>query len=433
VNVAKDVQFSNAVRGAFNWKTGIPVIMGSMSQKKEGCGRVFGMISRHSGMLALPMVFRDPDGSPQKRFALASQGETFSDEANPKPLPELLMIRTSILCLSLVLLGMTYNASAQKPAMENFLFIGNSFTFRNDLKEVFKQLAEEGNPGFKLNVDMVVYGGRDMFRHWELYKSQNALQLGTVSEENLRKDLEFLRKLKGMETPPDSYKTLVDSLSQEARKAMVWEKDRGYVGEAIQRHEKWLEKTVDSTTPWKYVSLQSWRDIYDTTEAGYLHYAPKFAEVAGRHGTKVIFYITSPYSMNAKGVKEPVEAEKALKECRIAKGLAQKHDGLVVPVPLAIYLAQKDGTEMVFRYVKDFHPNPYCAYLTACLFYSAVYQKSPEGLKLDTVSDTKITDKKTPELNPDGGPRKVVFTDEERLYLQKLAWKTMQVFERGEF
>jgi len=51
----------------------------------------------------------------------------------------------------------------------NILFIGNSFTFRHDLPELVKTVVEEGQPDLTVNVDVVGYGGQDLFRHYEYY------------------------------------------------------------------------------------------------------------------------------------------------------------------------------------------------------------------------------------------------------------------------
>jgi hypothetical protein len=36
-------------------------------------------------------------------------------------------------------------------------------------------------------------------------------------------------------------------------------------------------------------------------------------------------------------------------------------------------------------------------------------------------------------VNPDGGPLEKVFTDEERLFLQRTAWQAVGAFQRGDF
>lgn len=105
----------------------------------------------------------------------------------------------------------------------------------------------------------------------------------------------------------------------------------------------------------------------------------------------------------------------------------------MVPVPLAVYRLQKNGTALTLRYQNDGHPNQCGAYLTACLFYAAVFDKSPEGLTLSQVIETKIVDRTKPTSDPDGNPITRVFTDAERQLMQRTAWETIAAFRKGEF
>jgi hypothetical protein len=71
------------------------------------------------------------------------------------------------------------------------------------------------------------------------------------------------------------------------------------------------------------------------------------------------------------------------------------------------------------------------AHLTACLLYSAVFGRSPEGLRLSEVVGTKIAGRNKPDGDPDGHPPKRVFTDTERTLMQRTAWETMGAFRKG--
>ena len=80
------------------------------------------------------------------------------------------------------------------------------------------------------------------------------------------------------------------------------------------------------------------------------------------------------------------------------------------------------------RCVHDGHLNQTMAYLTACSFYAVLFDKSPVGLSVNVVSDNRIADRKNPENDPDGNPRRVLFDDETRLFLQKTAWEGVQEY-----
>jgi hypothetical protein len=124
----------------------------------------------------------------------------------------------------------------------------------------------------------------------------------------------------------------------------------------------------------------------------------------------------------------PPDLELALEETRFAAALGEELGALVVPIPLAITKCQTARPDIVLRYRNDGHPNQICGYLTACVFYSALFDRSPVGLHVDRVIDPKIVDKATPDLGPDGDPREVVLPDTTRIFLQQTAWNAIQAF-----
>ena len=347
-------------------------------------------------------------------------------------------------------------ADAAAKKTQSFLFIGNSFTFRHELKDIFKTLAAEGNPGKNFITERVTYGGRDLFRHFELFRSQDLLRLQTLSDADLKRSIAEMDAL-AKPTEPAFYTEYWKQIDSSAlrpweayeatnpspkrtranaskREAAQWMGDRRLIiKNAIPNHESWMAHRKDFPPAWNYVVLQSWQDVNPDPEIGYLQYATKFIEVARQQNTQPILYITAPYSQNMVPVTEPIEKERALMEVRLAADLAKKTGALVVPVPLAVYRLQKAGIPLTLRYKNDGHPNQICAYLTACLFYAAVFNKSPEGLSLSEVVETKIVDSNKPGCDPDGNPLRRVFTEAERKLLQRTAWETMEAFRRNEF
>ena len=206
-------------------------------------------------------------------------------------------------------------------------------------------------------------------------------------------------------------------------------RDSCHITRAIKNHEALLRN--NPRTEWDYVVLQSWRDVSEQPNQGYERYATKLAEIVKTQGAEVILYMTSPETQNQDPVTEPYNVASAERDTavglRMAKALQPK---AVIPVPLAIKNIQtgdadKPGTDLVFRYQNDGHPNQTCAFLVANLFYAALTGKSPEGLEFDTVVETKAKDGK----DPDGGELKVVFEGEEKAYLQRMAWEAVVEFD----
>jgi hypothetical protein len=68
-------------------------------------------------------------------------------------------------------------------------------------------------------------------------------------------------------------------------------------------------------------------------------------------------------------------------------------------------------------------------YLTACTFYAALFNRSPEGLPIDTVDDNRSKDGK-PVQDPDGGPLKRTFSAKDRADLQRIAWEGLKQFQQ---
>jgi hypothetical protein len=229
------------------------------------------------------------------------------------------------------------------------------------------------------------------------------------------------------------------------------EGDRSSIRQAISSHKDWLSKKATAPThEFDFVVLQSWLDVTDDPSTGYFKYAAKFSDVAKASGARPVLYLTASYAHNQTPVTQAVARDRAVGECRSALAFSKSIDAIVVPVPLAITLAQESAEPvartLTFRYKNDMHPNQTMAYLTACTVYAAVFGKSPEGLLFNKVAENKAQNihgevvrvgdnsKAVSSLvNPDGGPLEKVFTDEERLFLQRTAWQAVEAFQRGDF
>jgi hypothetical protein len=292
------------------------------------------------------------------------------------------------------------------------LFFGNSYTFRNDLPEVVKQLAEAGDPELTFEYTKVVYGGRTLENHWEQFQSQNILRLPNLTQADLEQVCQDLEAgAKKAETLPEPES-----------------KDTGRYRSAVANHRDWMSQLGADAPGWDYVVLQSWRDTEGGVYSGYAIYATMFAELVRARGAKVILYNTGPIFQNAEPLIAAPDNEAALEETRFVAALGSLLAALVVPVPLAIVKCQAERPDVVLRYINDGHPNQVCGYLTACLFYAALFGQSPEGLSVDRVIDPKVVDKNKPDVGPDGDPRECVFSDGMRALLQKIAWETILDF-----
>ena len=282
----------------------------------------------------------------------------------------------------------------------NVLFIGNSFTARHNLSQIVKTMAEAGQPGLKFEVTTVIYGGRTLKDHWRL-GTQNFVKLASL-------------------TAAEEQATI-----QSLRAAAKDTKDK-YAAGALKRHEE-LAKTLDrSRRKWDIVVLQSYRDDLPG-ETPYVEYAPKFAELIRAQGGRVVLYETSPQTQNEKALTAPPDAAPVLAKERIIAAMAKRISATVVPMAMVALHCQTTRPDLTLRFVNDAHLNQTMAYLTACTFYGALFDRSPEGLPLDKVTDTRSSDKHR-DQDRDGQPITRVFSAKDRADLQRIAWEGLKKF-----
>lgn len=383
------------------------------------------------------------------------------------PLHQLLFKRLKNLTIYFTLVLMTcltmsaQNASETKVEVApekkslNMIFIGNSFTFYHSLPTIVQALLEEGMPERSVKTEIVGYGGRCLFEHWDLFHSYNRLKAPKLSKEEWNSEIGALKQLNGEQNPPPIYTDYYNEMYQNAFwkecypwSKPDWQKEKSFFQKAAAKHEVWM-KQADKTEKIDYLVLQSWQDETDSPESGYLKYAGKFVKIADEIGVKPVLYITAPSHQNEGPVTGAIKKDQILKTCKIAAEASKSLNAIVVPMPLAVMLVQESkepiARSITLRFKKDFHPNTTMGYLTACTFYAALNQKSPEGLKLNTigsatpstfhgeaVTEATKSEQTTDQLDPDGQPKVRTLDDETRLFLQRIAWETVEKFNKRE-
>jgi len=83
-------------------------------------------------------------------------------------------------------------------------------------------------------------------------------------------------------------------------------------------------------------------------------------------------------------------------------------DALVAPVGRAWQMSLTERPELALHTTDGSHPNAHGAYLTACTFYAAIWQRSPVGFAYVN----------SPQISED-----------EKLFLQHVAWDTVQQYQ----
>ena len=286
----------------------------------------------------------------------------------------------------------------------NVLFIGNSFTARHKLSQVVKELAEAGNPGLRFEPTTVIYGGRTLRDHWRL-GSQNFVKLATLTAQEEEATLKLLRD------------------------AVAIDPNTSYAKSALGRHQELAASLEQQRKKWDVVVLQSYYDDLDGEKSLYVEYAPKFAELAKQQGARVLLYETTPATQNQKPLTGAPDAAPVAAKEKVIAALSKKISAQVVPMSLVALGCQTARPDLTLRFVNDGHLNQTMAYLTACTFYGALFDRSPEGLALSAVTDTRSMDKHR-DQDRDGGPLTKTFSEKDRAELQRLAWEGLKKFEK---
>ena len=313
-----------------------------------------------------------------------------------------------LLLLPLALAGFVVTATAATPLVSpadgktlNVLFIGNSFTARHNLSQVVKTMAEAGQPGLKFEVTTVIYGGRTLKDHWRL-GTQNFVKLASLTAAEEQATIQSLRA--AAKYPQDPY-----------------------AAGALKRHEELAKTLAQPQRKWDIVVLQSYRDDLPG-ETPYVEYAPKFAELIRAQGGRVVLYETTPQTQNDKALTAPPDPAPVLAKEKTIAAMAKRIGATVVPMSMVALHCQTTRPDLTLRFVNDAHLNQTMAYLTACTFYGALFDRSPEGLPLAQVTDTRFLGNQQRDKDRDGGPLTRVFSAKDRADLQRIAWEGLMKF-----
>jgi hypothetical protein len=285
----------------------------------------------------------------------------------------------------------------------NVLFIGNSYTARHNLATVVKSMAEAGNPGLTFNTTQVIYGGRTLADHWRL-GSQHIVNQYAVTKAEIEATVASLEE--AVKDPNDRYAPA-----------------------GLKKQSELLKTFESNRDKWDLIVLQSYRDDLEGDKSLYMEYAPKFAALAKAQGARVVLYVTTPNTQNAEPMKSTPDKAPILEKSLSIVKLANSIDASVAPMALVAQLCQTERPGLTLRFINDAHLNKTMAYLTACTLYAAIFEKSPQGLPIDSITDIRFfEDDKTKDR--DGKPITQTFSKQERHNLQRIAWDGYLEFQK---
>jgi len=135
---------------------------------------------------------------------------------------------------------------------------------------------------------------------------------------------------------------------------------------------------------WDYVVLQEQSQMPFVDPPRTIQYGKVLAAEAEKHGAKTLFYSTWA-RQNAPETQDKLTAT--------YRALAKESKALIAPVGIAWQAVLKEDAEAGLHSADKSHPSPKGTYLAACVFYGAIYAKSPEGLP-GTVANLNNADAK---------------------------------------
>lgn len=285
----------------------------------------------------------------------------------------------------------------------NVLFIGNSYTARHNLAAVVKEMAEAGNPNLTFNTTSVIYGGRTLKDHWRL-GTQHIVNQHTVTKEEIEATVESLKE--ASKDPNDRYAPA-----------------------GLKRQTALLKTFESNRDKWDIIVLQSYRDDLNGDDSLYMQYAPKYAKLAQTQGARVILYVTTPTTQNAEPLTSTPDKRPILEKSRSIARLANRLEAKAAPMALIAHRCQTQRPDLPLRFINDAHLNQTLSYMSACALYAAIFDRSPQGLPVNKVTDIRFLENDRTK-DRDGLPITKVFSKEDQADLQRIAWEGYQEFQK---
>ena len=154
------------------------------------------------------------------------------------------------------------------------------------------------------------------------------------------------------------------------------------------------------------------------------------ASLAHEQGARVILYVTTPTTQNAQPIATPPNPQPALEKARATAKLANAIKADAAPMALVAQRCQTERPDLTLRFVNDAHLNQNLAYLSACTLYAALFDRSPQGLPVSSVTDIRFFENKHRDKDRDGNPVTRTFSEKDQADLQRIAWESYQAFQK---
>ena len=280
----------------------------------------------------------------------------------------MMIYRRLFLLLALLLLPGWPTARADEPPLK-VLFIGNSYTYVNDLPSLVVGLADAAG-GRKIETDQRLPGGYTFQQHVGDKKAIEKIRERkwdvVVLQEN---SLQPILKRESMHT---FARILHEEISKQGAKTVFY-------------------------LTWARQNIPQMQDGADPVAA------PDYA--------RAMYQMSRAKDMDFDAWCKQHEAGLAGGLNGAYFDIAQKLNAAVAPVGMAWKKALAANPKLVLHQPDKSHPNPKGSYLAACVFYATLFDKSPVGLPGELTKEHQVI---------------VWVAPGEAAALQKIAWQTVQ-------
>jgi hypothetical protein len=175
---------------------------------------------------------------------------------------------------------------------------------------------------------------------------------------------------------------------------------------------------------WDVVVLNQDLRVHWSEIGKFYDYAGKFDQEIKQIGAQTVLYMPQPW----KAKRDPPLAEDY---AEVYGKLGEELGAKVAPAALAWQrsIQQRPDLEL---YARDgVHGNLHGAYLSLCVLYATIFERSPVGLAYHLSDIPQGSQEYSLRHHFEGGMDYRAITEEDAAYLQRIAWDTVQEYQAG--
>ena len=189
--------------------------------------------------------------------------------------------------------------------------------------------------------------------------------------------------------------------------------------------ELWRSSGMQETIQeggWDVVVVEGEYAMRRGNEESYLEHVHKFDELIRSIGARSVLYMD--YRLNYDPDSSLFDSIPRTEEIAdVVSQVGAEINAEVAPVGLAFERSLEENPDMELYDRDRIHPNAHGTYLATAVFYTTIFDRSPVGLPYG------LEDVLPEHEAYDGYRAKYTIPDEEKAFLQRIAWETVQEYQ----